>query len=409
MKTISLCFHAHQPMRLKTYRFFDMGRDHNYLDDARNRAAMQQVATDCYIPANKMLLELINKYKGGFKVNFCLSGFFIEQMHAYSPDLLRSFRELADTGCVEFIGTTYSNSLSSLVNADEFEREVRIHSDMIKKEFGQTPKSFMNTGMLYSDDIGRMVADMGFQTMLAEGAKHILGWKSSDFVYANAINQKLRLMMRNYRLSDDIAFRFSDTRWCEYPLTAEKFVSWVNEDEGDIVNLVTDYEILGCRQSEQTGIFDFFRALPKLAIDSGNIDFATLSENAASHQPIGVLYVDHEVTWADEERDLSAWLGNELQNEAFNKLYSQREKVHTLNDADFNYVWHFLSNADNFYWMATKWFTDRGGTNDTNPYNSSYEAFINYMNVTSDFINELSRRERERSRIKARETMQVEA
>lgn len=392
MKTISLCFNAHQPFRLKTYRFFDMGRDHAYLDDTRNRANMQQIAMECYIPANKMLLELIKKHKGEFKVSFCLSGFFVEQMHAYTPELLRSFRELADSGCVEFIGATYSNSLSSLVSPDEFRREVAIHSDMMKKEFGQKPTAFMNTGLLYSDKIGKMVADMGFKSMVTEGAKHILGWKSPDFVYADAESQKLRLMLRNYRLSNDIAFRFSDSRWCEYPLTSDKFIQWIEKDDGDVINLVMDYEALGCRQSEKTGIFDFFSTLTKLALDGGKINFATVSENAAAHQPIGVLYVNHEVTWADEERDISAWLGNELQNEAFNKLYSQMETVHSLNDPDFTYVWHFLSNADNFYWMATKWFTDRGGVNDTNPYNSSYEAFINYMNVVSDFINELHRR-----------------
>lgn len=402
MKTLSFCFRVHQPMLLKMYRFFNMGVDHNYLDDARNRALMQRAATECFLPMNKMLLDLINATGGKFRVSFYLSGLAVEQMRSYAPDALQSFRDLAATGCVEFVAGTYSASLSALASEDEFRLEAAKHAAMIKEEFGQTPTAFFNTAMLYSDTIGETVADMGYRTMLAEGAKHLLGWKSPNYVYANPMNQKLRLMLRNYRLSDDIMFRFSDRRWSEWPLTAEKYIDWIDGDRGEVVNICTDYSVFGLWQKADSGIFDFFRAFVMQSIASDRIRFATVSDNAAAHQPIGVLYANNEVTWADEERDLSAWLGNELQNEAFGKLYAQREKVHSLGDHDMEHVWEFLQTADHFYWMATKWFADDGRQSGENPYPSSYEAFINYMNVLSDFINELSRRTSSEEKEKAR-------
>lgn len=392
MKTVSLFFRVHQPMRLKTYRFFNMGVDHNYLDDARNRTIMQRAATECYLPMNRLLLDLIRSSAGRFKVSFYISGMAFEQMRSFAPDALESFRELADTGCVEMVAGTYSSSLISLRDNSEFRREVERHTDMLRKEFGAKPKAFFNTAMLYSDSIGATVASLGFKTMLAEGAKHLLGWKSPNYVYANALNQKLRLLLRNYRLSDDIAFRFSDRRWSEWPLTADKYAEWIRGDRGEVVNIFMDYSVFGLWQKADSGIFEFFRRFVTDALASDDMDFATVSENAAMHQPVGVLYANNEVTWADEERDISAWLGNELQNEALDKLYSQRDKVHALNDPDMNHVWEFLQSEDNFYWMATKWFTNDGRQYYENPYPSSYEAFINYMNVLSDFMNELSRR-----------------
>lgn len=392
MKTISLFFQVHQPLRLKTYRFFNMGIDHNYLDDALNRAIMQRAAEECYLPMNKLLLELIKSSRGRFAVSFYISGTAMEQFRSYTPEVVRSFRDLARTDSVEFVGGTYSSSLSALVDTEEFRDEVDRHTAMIEDEFGRTPESFFNTAMLYSDTIGRDAADMGFKTMLVEGAKHLLGWKSPNYVYANALNQKLRLLMRNYRLSDDIAFRFSDSRWSEWPLTAEKFLEWIGEDRGEVINLFMDYEALGLRQKADTGIFEFIKAFAEQALHRKDFQFATVGESAANHQPVGVLYAGNEVTWADEERDISAWLGNELQEEAFSKLYAQRNRVHKLDDPDFNHVWNFLQTADNFYWMATKWFTDNGQQKSGSPYGSSYEAFINYMNVLSDFINELDLR-----------------
>lgn len=392
MKTISLIFLVHQPLRLKTYRFFNMGRDHNYLDDSANRSIMQRVAKNCYLPMNALLLKLIKANKGKFKVSFYISGIAVEQFRAYAPDVLKSFRELAATGSVEFMAGSYSNSLAALADGDEFADDVRLHTDMLRREFGvEKPAVFCNTALLYSDAIGEMVADMGFKVMIAEGAKHILGWKSPNYVYAAANNSKLRLLLRNNRLSDDIAFRFSDRNWSEWPLTADKFAGWLAEAAGEAVNLCMDYDCLGEWQKAGSGIFDFIEALPGAATATRQFEFGVPSEAAARYQPTGVLYVNHPTTWADEERDVSAWLGNELQKEAFTTLYEQRGKVKALDSEDFNYAWRFLQTSNHFYYMATKWFSDGDLQSNTNPYPSSYEAFINYMNVLNDFIIELDR------------------
>lgn len=393
MKSVCLYFQVHQPLRLKTYRFFNMGKDHAYLDVSANRSIMQRVAAECYLPMNELLLKLIEENKGKFKVSFSISGLAIEQFRSYTPQVLESFKKLAATGCVEFLAETYSHSLSSLQSAEEFKTDVQEHVLLMKREFGQKPTSFRNTELIYSDSIGAQVAEMGFKTMLAEGAKHVLGWKSPNYVYANADNQKLRLLLRNYKLSDDIAFRFSNSGWAEYPLTAEKYVAWLADDTvaGEVVNLFMDYETFGEHQSAQSGIFDFMRALPAAAFKMGGLEFATVSECAAAHQPIGVLHCPHAMSWADEERDITAWLGNELQNEAFSKLYGLKEKVREVNSPDFDYVWRFMKASDHFYYMATKWLSDGDVHSYFNPYNSSYAAFINYMNVLSDFSIELDK------------------
>ena len=378
-------------MLLRTYRFFDMGVDHNYLDDARNRTAMQRAAMNVYQPMNALLADLIRAHGNRFHVSFYLSGLAIEQMRSFAPDALQSFRDLAATGCVEFVAGTYSDSLASLAGEEPFRDEVARHTEIIRREFGQTPRTLYNTAMLYSDSIGAMAASMGYQTMLGEGARHLLGWKSPNYVYANPLNQKLRVLLRNYRLSDDIAFRFSDTRWSEWPLTAEKYLGWIQGDRGDTVNLCLDYDVFGSWQRADSGIFDFVRAFVDQAIGSG-FTFVTPAESARAHQPIGILHAPHATSWADEERDTSAWLGNELQQEAFNKLYAQYEAVRQLDSPDLNHVWNFLQTADHFYWMGTKWFTEASRQNSNNPYGSSYDAFINYMNVLRDFINEIARR-----------------
>ena len=389
MKTICLYFQVHQPLRLKKYRFFNMGKDHNYLDDLTNQSILQKVSRLCYLPMNALLLKLIKENKGAFKVSFSITGTAIDQFREYAPEVLESFKELAATGCVEFLAETYSHSLSSLADKDEFEREVKAHTALMKKEFGCKPKAFRNTELIYSDQIGQMVAEMGFKTMLAEGAKHVLGWKSPNYVYANALDQKLRLLLRNYKLSDDIAFRFSNKGWNEYPLTSEKYVEWLKSETGEVVNLFMDYETFGEHQWAETGIFDFMRALPKAALSTGELEFGTVSETSAKYQPVAVLYCPHAMSWADEERDVTAWLGNELQNEAFSKLYAQKDKVRALKNPDFDHVWNILQTSDHFYYMATKWFSDGDVHSYFNPYDSAYDAFINYMNVLSDFINEL--------------------
>ena len=387
MKTVCLYFQVHQPWRLKKYRFFNMGKDHNYLDDLANRSILQKVARQCYLPMNALLLKLIEEHKGQFRCSFSITGIAIEQFKAYAPEVLESFKALAKTGCVEFLAETYSHSLASLASKEDFADQVKLHAAMIKKEFGVKPTAFRNTELIYSDEIGAMVSELGYKTMLAEGARHILGWKSPNYIYANAIDQKMRLLLRNYKLSDDIAFRFSNQGWDEYPLTADKYVSWLTSEEtpGEVVNLFMDYETFGEHQGVETGIFDFMKALPAIALASGQLEFATVSEAAKKYQPVSVLHCPHTMSWADEERDVTAWLGNELQNEAFSKLYALKEKIAKLKSEDFNYVWNFMQTSDHFYYMATKWLSDGDVHSYFNPYDSAYDAFINYMNVLSDF------------------------
>ncbi len=394
MKTICLYFQVHQPLRLRKYRFFDMGRSHNYLDDAANRSIMQKVARRCYLPMNALLLKLIEEHKGAFKVTFSISGPAVEQFKAYAPEVLESFKKLAATGCVEFLAETYSHSLASLVDLDEFRHEVKRHMKMIEAEFGQKPKAFRNTELIYSDAIGEAVAGMGFKAMLAEGAKHVLGWKSPNYVYAAALDGRLRLLLRNYKLSDDIAFRFSNRGWDEWPLSAEKYAGWLADDStpGEVINLFMDYETFGEHQWADSGIFDFMARLPRTVLGAKHgLEFATVSEAAKKHQPVAVLHSPHAMSWADEERDVTAWLGNELQDEAFSKLYALKEKVRRVNNPDFDFVWSFMQNSDHFYYMATKWLSDGDVHTYFNPYSSAYEAFINYMNVLGDFSIELDK------------------
>ncbi|MBQ8437905.1 MAG: glycoside hydrolase family 57 protein [Alistipes sp.] len=385
MKTVCLYFQVHQPWRLKVYRFFNIGKDHNYLDDFTNRAIMQKVARQCYLPMNALLLKLIKENKGAFKCSFSITGSAVEQFRAYAPEVLDSFRALAETGCVEFLAETYSHSLASLSSKEDFVEQVKLHTKMIKEEFGKKPVAFRNTELIYSDHIGEMVSELGFKTILAEGARHVMGWKSPNYIYTNSIDNRLRVLLRNYKLSDDIAFRFSNQGWDQYPLTAEKFAQWVAEENGEVMNLFMDYETFGEHQKATTGIFDFMKALPKAILKHNDVCFATVSEAAKSSQPVGVLHCPHVMSWADEERDVTAWLGNELQNEAFSKLYALKDKVKSLKNADFEYVWNFMQTSDHFYYMATKWLSDGDVHSYFNPYGSSYEAFINYMNVLSDF------------------------
>ena len=391
MKTVCLYFQVHQPWRLKVYRFFNIGKDHNYLDDFTNRAIMQKVARQCYLPMNALLFKLIKENKGAFKCSFSITGSAVEQFRAYAPEVLDSFRALAETGCVEFLAETYSHSLAALSSKEDFVEQVKLHSKMIKEEFGKKPVAFRNTELIYSDQIGEMVAGLGFKTILAEGAKHVMGWKSPNYIYTNAIDNSLRVLLRNYKLSDDIAFRFSNQGWDQYPLTADKFAQWVKEDNGEVVNLFMDYETFGEHQKADTGIFDFMKAMPAAVLSQGDICFSTVSEAAKSSQPVGVLHCPHVMSWADEERDVTAWLGNELQNEAFSKLYALKDKVKALKNADYEYVWNFMQTSDHFYYMATKWLSDGDVHSYFNPYGSSYEAFINYMNVLSDFEIEIDK------------------
>lgn len=387
-KTLCLYFQVHQPVRLRKYHFFDIGKSHDYYDDFANRTITQKVAQRCYIPANKMMLELIKNYGKNFKVSFSISGLAIEQFEKYAPEVIDGFKALAKTGCVEFLAETYSHSLASLADEKEFNTQVKQHAELMKKLLGYTPVSFRNTELIYSDKIGDMVARMGYTTMLTEGAKHILGWKSPNYVYTNSLNPKLRLLLKNFRLSDDIAFRFSDRSWGEWPLTAEKYTGWLTEavKNEDVINLFMDYETLGEHQPEDTGIFAFMRSLPEQVLATSAFEFLTPREVVAKHQPVAPLNVPFPISWADEERDLTAWLGNELQMEAFEELYKTRDKVKALDDPEINYDYKCLQASDHFYYMCTKLFSDGIVHEYFTPYDSPYEAFINYMNVLSDFI-----------------------
>jgi alpha-amylase len=301
--------------------------------------------------------------------------------------VLDSFKQLADTGKVEFLSETFAHSLASLKGKNEFKRQVEAHRDLIKEHFGQDPKVFRNTELVYSDEIGSMVADMGFRAMITEGAKHVLGWKSPNFLYCNAINPKLKLLLKNFKLSDDIAFRFSNKGWDEYPLTAEKFVDWLNQIPAneEVVNLFMDYETFGEHQWAETGIFSFLEAIPEQVFKSSSFSFSTPSEVAGKLQVISAAHVPNPISWADEERDLTAWLGNEMQQDAFNKLYSLQEKVYQSNDPALMQDFNYLQVSDHFYYMSTKFFSDGEVHSYFNPYDTPYDAFINYMNILGDF------------------------
>ena len=384
-KSVCLYFQVHQPTRLRQYRFFDIGKDSHYYDDFANRTILKRVAQKCYLPMNELLLEAINKTKGKFKVAFSISGSALEQFDRYAPEVLDSVRKLAATGKVEFLCETYYHSLASLASPSEFIHQVEKHKAHIKDALGVEPVTFRNTELIYSDAIARQVYDLGFKTMLTEGARHIMGWQSPNYVYTAASQPKLRLLLRNYGLSDDIAFRFSDKGWNEWPLTADKFVGWLEEAEGDIVNLFMDYETFGEHQTAESGIFDFMRALPAAVIKAG-MDFVTPAQAVKNIKPVDSLSVPDPISWADEERDLSAWLGNELQQDAYNKLYRLTEKLALINDPELWADFGHLQESDHLYYMCTKFFSDGEIHKRFSPYDTPFEAFINYMNVLSDFI-----------------------
>ena len=392
MSALCFYFQVHQPYRLRHYTFFDIGVDSFYEDEDANCGIMLKVARKCYLPMNALLLKLIRKYDGRFKVSFSISGTALDQFEAYAPEVIQSFRELVATGCVELLSETYNHSLAFLYSPEEFREQVALHDERIEALFGVTPRVFRNTELIYNNDLARAVEAMGYKAVLAEGADHVLGWRSPNFVYRPAGCDRLKLLLKNYRLSDDIAFRFSNHQWPEFPLTADKFSEWAHaaNASGDLINLFMDYETFGEHQTADTGIFEFMRALPKAILAKKNdMEFATVSEAAKKYQPVSVLHCPHVMSWADEERDVTAWLGNELQNEAFSKLYAQKEKVAALKSPDFDYVWSFMQTSDHFYYMATKWLSDGDVHSYFNPYDSAYDAFINYMNVLSDFIIEL--------------------
>ena len=381
MKKICLYFQIHQPFRLRRYRFFDIGNDHYYYDDFQNGEIFKKVSELCYIPANRVMLEMIKKNNGNFKVAFSISGVALEQMEIASPELIDSLMELIKTGCVEFLTETYAHSLASLGNQDEFRAQVGMHTEKIKSVFGVTPTTFRNTELIYSDDISDAVYEMGFRGMLTEGAKHVLGWKSSNYMYASSAYPDLKLLLKNDRFSEDLSMRFSDYSWKEYPLTAEKYMSWISSTASteNIVNIFLNYEVLGSLHNASTGIFEFFKALPQFAAQHA-ITFALPSELFAEKEAVDAIIVPYPMSWVDEEKDCNSWLGNVLQQEAFRKISAISERVRLCGDRRILQDWLYLQSSDHFYYMNTKHY------NLFSPYDNPFDAYNNYMNVLSDFI-----------------------
>jgi len=392
---VSVCFYfqVHQPERLRRYSVFDIGNNSTYFDDAKNREVALKVAGKCYLPMNTLLLKLIDRHKGKFKVAFSISGTALDQFERYTPEVLESFKALARTGCVEFLSETYYHSLSFIYHRKEFDEQVALHRKRIKELFGQEPKVFRNTELIFNNELANHLQDMGYSAVLAEGADHVLGWRSPNFLYTAVTAPNIKLLLKNYKLSDDIAFRFSNKSWEEHPLTVEKYVRWLNaaNGNGNVVNLFMDYETFGEHQWEDTGIFRFMELLPEAVLRHPDNDFRTPSEVADSYEPVGVLDVHNFVSWADIKRDLSAWLGNGMQHTAIKELYGLREAVYASGDEQLIADWRKLTTSDHFYYMCTKWFSDGDVHKYFNPYESPYEGYIAFMNVLNDLALRVNR------------------
>lgn len=380
---------VHQPFRVKQYPFFSIGRDHNYFNGQEgkynNRAIFEKIAKKSYLPTNRILLHLLNSFEH-FKLNLSLSGVFLDQAELFCPEVVESFKKLVKTGKVEMLGETYYHSLSFVKMPGEFYHQVSLQEARLKEMFGVKPRVFSNTEAAYSNGIASMVKSLGYEGIVTEGADKVLGWRSPNFLYTAHSEPNLLLFLKNYRLSDDIAFRFSEKSWKEYPLTAEKFARWINGHggEGEIINLFMDYETFGEHQWEDTGIFHFLEAMPHYLLKDGNHTFLTMCEAGEKIKPVASLDVPHIITWADTERDLSAWLDNEMQKTALEKIYALRDAVIISKNRAIKEDWRRLQTSDHFYYMCTKWFADGDVHKYFNPYESPYEAFINYMNAVRD-------------------------
>lgn len=387
MKAICFYFQIHQPFRLKRYRFFDIGNDHYYYDDFANDDIITRIAQRSYIPAAESLLRMIEDSKGKFRCALSITGVALEQCEQYVPEFIDLLKKLADTGKVEFLAETYAHSLSSLTDPEEFAAQVALHDKKIHELFGQKPKVLRNTELIYCDDLAPQILAMGYKGCITDGAKHILGWKSPNYIYSAATAPKLKLLLKNSKLSDDISFRFSNTEWDAYPLTADKYIDWIASTpaEEQIINLFMNLETFGGLQERESGIFQFLEALPRFAAERG-IDFWTPTEAVTKLKAVGELSVMHPISWADEARDTSAWLGNKLQNEAFNKLYSVAERVRLCSDRRLKQDWNYLQASDHFFYMSTKRRADGEVHSHFSPYDTPFQAFTNYMNVLADFI-----------------------
>jgi alpha-amylase len=390
MPAICLYFHVHQPLRIKRYRVFDIGHDHDYFGDdsdtrLNNKKVLAKVARKSYIPANGLFYKLLKKYPK-LKLNYSFSGVFLHQLVDSAPEVLQSFKKLVDTGRVEILAETYHHSLAFFYSLSEFERQVGLHGELIKKIFKVKPNIFRNTELAYNNGLGKWAAESGYKAILAEGWDKVLDWRSPNFVYRPKGAKKIKLLLKNYKLSDDIAFRFSEKSWKSWPLTAEKFGTWVSaiNGSGDIVNIFMDYETLGEHQWAEDGIFDFLEKLPEELLKHPDNTFVTLSEAAKKFPARDEIDVPHILTWADTERDLSAWTGNAIQSSAIKFIYDLEDKVLATGNNGIIDDWRKLQTSDHFYYMCTKWFADGDVHKYFSPYDSPYDAFISFMNAAKD-------------------------
>jgi alpha-amylase len=385
MASICFYFQVHQPLRLRHYTVFD--KNSQYFDDYKNSFICRKVANKCYLPANRLLLDLIRRFEGRFRIAYSITGVLLEQLHSFSPEVISTFDALAETGCVEFLAETYYHSLSFLYSRNEFIEQVNKHTETIEYMFGQKPRVFRNTELIYNNDLAALVESLdNFDAIITEGANYILGSRSPNFVYHPKSCGRLKLLLKNYSLSDDIAFRFSNRNWSEWPLTAEKYARWINNvnGNGNVVNLFMDYETFGEHQWEDTGIFDFMQHLPEYILKHPDNDFRTPSEIARSYEPVDTVDVPHLISWADTERDLSAWLGNAMQSNAIHELYRMENNIKKTGDEKIITDWRKLQVSDHFYYMCTKYFADGDVHKYFNPYNSPYDSYINFMNVLNN-------------------------
>lgn len=388
MPAISLYFQIHQPFRLRRYTVFDLGQNSVYEDDDHNCDTMLHAARVCYLPMNDLLLRCIQRHGKRFRVSFSISGTALDQFEQYTPEIMASFKALAATGCVEFIAETDNHSLAFLYSRKEFQRQVKLHCARIKALFGKTPTVLRNSELIYNNDVAAAAEEMGFTAIMAEGADQVLGWRSPNFVYQPVSCNKLKLLLRNYTLSDDIALRFSDQSWDQWPLTADTFASWCHAVNGigETINLFMDYRTFGLRHPVHSGIFQFMEALPDAILANDAFYFRTPSEVAATCASMGRVDVPQYISWTDAERDLNVWLGNDMQKDAIHALYALENLALKSKDPVLARTWLRLQTSDHFAYMCTKLFTneaDIGRRN--NPYGSPYDAYINYMNVLADF------------------------
>jgi alpha-amylase len=388
MPSVIFYFEVHQPVRLSKFSVFNIGDARlpfdTYFDHRLNQKIFEKVANKCYLPTNNLLLDLIRKYDGRFRISYSLTGTFVEYCERYLPEVLDSFKELYKTGAVDFLDETYFHSLSGLYDdLDEFRDQVKMHRQMIKRVFNYKPRVFRNTEVIYDNRIAETIADMGYKGILSEGTEKILGWRSPNFVYKPKY-ANLKVLLRNYKLSDDVGFRFSARNWPGFPLTADKYAAWMSNSYGDVINLFMDYETFGEHQWAETGIFDFLRHLPQEVLKYDNLDFATVSEACERYNPVGDVDVPWAISWADEDRNVSTWLGNNMQIACFNELKDIGRKLKKKGDKDLLYVWRLLQTSDHLYYISTKGFEDGTVHAYFSPYDIPYDGFINYMNILQD-------------------------